>query len=64
MFLKWLCVTGAIAYVCLYLGEFMVQKDVDACFKEHGIEHLLLFLHDFIGFYLLIIASAIMQVLA
>lgn len=55
---------GAVAYVCLCLGEFVVQKDWMIASESMEQKHLLLFLHDFMGFYLLIIASAIMQVLA
>lgn len=44
MFLKWLCVTGAVAYVCLCLGEFVVQKDWMLASKSIGIEALVAFL--------------------
>lgn len=64
MLLKRLCVPGAVASVCLCQGELVVREDWMLASKSVGWKQLVLLLCDFLGFYLLIIASAIMQVLA
>lgn len=44
MFLKWLCIIRAVAYVCFLSRRVRGAERLDACFKEHGIEALVAFL--------------------